>query len=68
MIIPKNVYMKGHDAGLKGTLTDGADSATFKIAAGALDAGKKVTIGGKEYTIGGEAKAEAEDLFEKCSN
>lgn len=25
----------------------------FKVAAGALDAGKKVTIGGKEYTIGG---------------
>ena len=58
----KNVYMKGHDAGLKGTLTDGADSATFKIAAGALDAGKKVTIGGKEYTIAA-TKTEAEDLF-----
>ena len=48
----KNVYMKGHDAGLKGTLTDGATTATFKVAAGALDDGKKVTIGGKEYTIG----------------
>ena len=48
----KNVYMKGHDAGLKGTLTDGATTATFKVAAGALDAGKSVTIGGKEYTIG----------------
>ena len=48
----KNVYMNGHDAGLKGTLTDGATSATFKIAAGALDDGKNVTIGGKEYTIG----------------
>jgi len=58
----KNVYMKGHDAGLKGALTDGADSATFKIAAGALDAGKKVTIGGKEYTIAA-TKTEAEDLF-----
>ena len=58
----KNVYMKGHDAGLKGTLTDGADSATFKIAAGALDVGKKVTIGGKEYTIAA-TKTEAEDLF-----
>ena len=56
----KDVYMNGHDAGLKGTLTDGATSATFKVAAGALDAGKKVTIGGKEYTIGGsvdDAKA-----------
>ena len=48
----KDVYMKGHDAGLKGTLTDNATTATFKVAAGALDAGKSVTIGGKEYTIG----------------
>ena len=57
----KDVYMKGHDAGLKGTLTDGATTATFKVAAGALDAGKKVTIGGKEYTIG-STKAEADKL------
>ena len=48
----KDVYMKGHDAGLKGELIDGATTATFKVAAGALDDGKKVTIGGKEYTIG----------------
>ena len=48
----KDIYMKGHDAGLKGTLTDGATSATFKVAAGALDEGKKVTIAGKDYTIG----------------
>ena len=48
----RDVYMNGHDAGLKGTLTDGATTATFKVAAGALDDGKKVTIGGKEYTIG----------------
>ncbi len=56
----KNVYMKAHDAGLKGTLTDGATTATFKIEAGALDADKNVTIGGKDYTIGAtvtEAKA-----------
>ena len=62
----KNVYMKGHDAGLKGTLTDGADSATFKIAAGALDAGKKVTIGGKEYTIG-STKDQAKKLYENAT-
>ncbi len=61
----KDVYMKGHDAGLKGTLTDGATTATFKVAAGALDAGKKVTIGGKEYTIG-STKAEAEALADKA--
>ena len=52
----KEVTMKGHDAGLKGTLTDGATKATFSLENGALDAGKKVTIGGKEYTIGAEAK------------
>ena len=54
----KDVYMNGHDAGLKGTLTDSATTATFKVAAGALDAGKSVTIGGKDYTIG-STKAEA---------
>ncbi len=48
----KDIYMKGHDAGLKGELNDGAKSATFKVAAGALDEGKKVTIAGKDYTIG----------------
>ena len=47
----KDVYMNGHDAGLKGTLTDGATTATFKVAAGALDSGKSVTIGGKDYSI-----------------
>ncbi len=61
----KEVYMKGHDAGLKGTLTDGATTATFKVAAGALDAGKKVTIGGKEYSIG-STKTEAEALADKA--
>ena len=48
----KNVYMEGHDAGLKGTLTDNSTSATFTVKGGDLDAGKSVTIGGKEYTIG----------------
>ena len=46
----KNVYMKGHDAGLKGTLTDGAKSATFTMDE--LQSGDKYTIAGKEYTIG----------------
>ena len=48
----KKVYMEGHDAGLKGTLTDGATSAKFTVKGGDLDSGKSVTIGGKEYTIG----------------
>ena len=46
----KNVYMNGHDAGLKGTLTDSAKSATFVMDE--LKAGDKVTIAGKEYSIG----------------
>ena len=46
----KNVFMKGHDAGLKGTLTDSAKSATFVMDD--LKAGDKVTIAGKEYSIG----------------
>ena len=58
----KEVTMKGHDAGLKGTLTDGATEAKFSLEKGALDAGKKVTIGGKEYTIGATA-TEAKALY-----
>ena len=49
----KNVFMKGHDAGLKGTLTDSAKSATFVMDD--LEAGDKVTIAGKEYSIGSTA-------------
>ena len=55
----KEVTMNGHDAGLKGSLTDGATEATFTLEKGALDVGKKVTIGGKEYTIGA-TKAEVD--------
>ena len=62
----KDVYMNGHDAGLKGTLTDSATTATFKVAAGALDAGKSVTIGGKDYTIG-STKTEAENSIAKAT-
>ena len=46
----KKVYMKGHDAGLKGALTDSAKSATFVMDT--LKAGDKYKIAGKEYTIG----------------
>ena len=46
----KNVFMKGRDAGLKGTLTDSAKTATFVMDD--LKAGDKVTIAGKEYSIG----------------
>ena len=47
--------MEGHDAGLKGALTDNSTSATFIVKGGDLDSGKSVTIGGKEYTIGASA-------------
>ena len=59
----KNVYMNGHDAGLKGTLTDSAKSATFVMDT--LKAGDKYTIAGKEYTIG-SAKTELTNLIGKA--
>ncbi len=59
----KNVYMNGHDAGLKGTLTDGAKKATFTMDT--LEAGDKVTIAGKEYTIGSTAD-DAKALLDKA--
>ena len=50
----KTINMKAHDAGLNGTLTDNGDgTATFKMAT--LNTGDKVSIGGKTYTIGGQA-------------
>ena len=50
----KTINMKAHDAGLKGTLTDnGNGTATFVMDA--LNAGDKVSIGGKTYTIGSTA-------------
>ena len=59
----KNVYMQGHDAGLKGSLTDGAKSATFTMDE--LKSGDKITIAGKEYTIG-STKAEGDALADKA--
>ena len=50
----KTINMKAHDAGLKGTLVDnGNETATFKMDD--LNAGDKISIGGKNYTIGGNA-------------
>ena len=46
----KTINLKAHDAGLKGSLTDGAKSATFTMDE--LKTGDKVTIAGKEYSIG----------------
>ena len=50
----KTINLPAHDAGLKGKLTDNGDgSATFTMKD--LEVGNKVTIGGKEYSIGEEA-------------
>ena len=47
----KIINLPAHDAGLKGELKDNGDgTATFTMDE--LKAGKKVMIGGKEYTIG----------------
>ena len=60
----KTVNMKAHDAGLKGTLTDNGDgTATFTMDA--LNAGDTVSIGGKNYTIGGE-KADVTAMLTKA--
>ena len=62
----KNVFMKGHDAGLKGTLTDSAKSATFVMDE--LKAGDKVTIAGKEYSIGSTADAVKDAIVAPAQN
>ena len=58
----KNVYMNAHDAGLKGTLDDGTKSATFTMDA--LNIGDKITIAGKEYSIGAK-KADVASAVDK---
>ena len=59
----KNVFMNGHDAGLKGTLTDSAKTATFTM--NTLSEGDKITIAGKEYKIG-SSKTDATALIDKA--
>ena len=49
-----DVKIAAHDAGLAGKLTDNGDTATFALDK-ALVSGDKVTIAGKEYTIGDSA-------------
>jgi len=46
----KDIYVKAHDAGLDGTLTQNSTKATFTMST--LSVGDSVTIGGTEYTIG----------------
>ncbi len=49
----KEIKLSAKDAGLEGKLVDGATTATFTISA--LKVGDKVSIGGKDYTIGDNA-------------
>ena len=54
----KEIYMKGHDAGLAGTLVDSGTTAEFTMDQ--LVPGDKFTIAGVEYRIGGtQANAQA---------
>jgi flagellin len=48
----KTINLNYHDAGLKGTMVDNGDG-TAVFTMDALSAGDSVSIGGKEYTIGG---------------
>ncbi|MBQ2579566.1 MAG: flagellin [Lachnospiraceae bacterium] len=47
----KNIYLKGHDAGLKGTLTATSTEGIYDFTPESIAAGSKINIGGNEYTI-----------------
>ena len=47
----KDIYMVGHDAGLKGSLVDSATTVEFTMDK--LEAGDSYTVAGKTYYIGG---------------
>ena len=53
-----NMYVKAHDAGLKGELSTTLTTATFTTD---IKAGDKITIGGREYEIG-ISKTEAQAM------
>ena len=58
----KTIKINAHDAGLKGTLVDNGDTATF--TADALTEGATVTIGGKEYKATGITAPTAKGIVE----
>ncbi len=60
----KSIYLKAHDAGLNGTLTQNSSKATFTM--NALAMGDSVTIGGTKYTIGVGSSTSAADQLEKA--
>ena len=56
-------YMKGHDAGIEGTLTDTAKVATFRMSKSQIKLGSTITIGGKTYTIGTTSATKVQNLI-----
>ena len=61
-----SVEVNAHDAGLTGKLTDNGDgSATFELGK-ALEDGDKVSIAGKDYTIG--SKTSSTDGYDTATN
>ena len=61
----KTIKINAHDAGLKGTLVDNGDTATF--TADALTEGATVTIGGKEYKATGITAPTSAAITEKTA-
>ena len=59
----KDIYMVGHDAGLKGSLVDSATTVEFTMDK--LEAGDSYTVAGKTYYIGG-TQATATALVDKA--
>ena len=59
----KDYVLNAHDAGLKGTLNTVGEKATFSTD---FAVGDKVTIAGKEYTIGEPDKTKATDLIKNA--
>ena len=61
----KTIKINAHDAGLKGTLVDNGDTATFTAAA--LTEGATVTVGGKEYKATGITAPTSAAITEKTA-
>ena len=61
----KRHYLVGHDAGLKGRLSDGVKTAEFEIST--YWPGDTVRIGNMDYTIG-SSKKDAADLINKVAS
>ncbi|MDE7478519.1 MAG: flagellar hook protein [Lachnospiraceae bacterium] len=58
-------YLTAHDAGIAGTMEQGATTATFTM--NELSFGDTITIGGTEYHIG-DSKTKQEGIIDKATN